>query len=39
MQRVYNEAVKMQTIAQREEHLKGYGLRNVEVHEVPSDCD
>lgn len=34
MQQVYDEAIKMCTIGQREEHLKGYGLRNVEVCEA-----
>lgn len=31
MQRVYDEAAEMDTIKDREEHLKGYGLRFVEV--------
>ncbi|KAF9780021.1 hypothetical protein BJ322DRAFT_1165130 [Thelephora terrestris] len=30
MQKVYDEAVAMGTITQREEHLKNYGVRNVE---------
>ena len=34
MQKVYNEAVAMGSITQREEHLKEYGLRNVEVCEA-----
>lgn len=32
MEQVYNEAAAMPSAEQREEHLKGYGLRNVKVH-------